>query len=168
LWPTRRGARPAHRLNAADVAAHARHTRIQVSLVLEEVEMAPGFPLGVVGRAVRGTAARTGKSAARGEVFLDIKPLCLRVEVTAAHRPRRGQSQRQLQQGGVPHDDPPHAPILMKPCAVLAPLKDASRRASARWPAAILDRGCARRLGVVRPGRRNGPFRQAKKGSFEF
>lgn len=42
-----------------------------------------------------------------------------------------------------------------------APLKDASRRASAVAPAragSILDRNCARRLGVVRPGRRNGPF----------
>src|SRR5271169_3386668 len=33
------------------------------------------------------------------------------------------------------------------------------RAAQARWPPAILDRGCARHLGVVRPGRRNGPFR---------
>ena len=52
----------------------------------------------------------------------------------------------------------------MAPCT--APLKDASRRTSAVAPAragAILDRGCARRRGVVRPGRRNGPFQPNKE-----
>src|SRR5271168_4958692 len=37
--------------------------------------------------------------------------------------------------------------------------------AQARWPSAILDRGCARRLGVVRPGRRNGPFQPNQETS---
>src|SRR5271165_560145 len=41
------------------------------------------------------------------------------------------------------------------PCSPPSRTLRAARRA--RWPAAILDRGCARRLGVVRPGRRNDP-----------
>src|SRR5271168_3806411 len=52
----------------------------------------------------------------------------------------------------------------MAPCT--APLKDASRRTRAVAPASagpILDRGCARRRGVVRPGRRNGPFQPNKE-----
>src|SRR5271168_3823054 len=53
---------------------------------------------------------------------------------------------------------PPRSPDLPEAGAVLAAVKDAARRASARWPAAILDGGCARRPGVVRPGRRNGPL----------
>jgi hypothetical protein len=47
--------------------------------------------------------------------------------------------------------------------AVLAALKDASRRLW-RWPSAILDRGCARRpLRGARSGRRNGPSGRTKK-----
>jgi len=37
-------------------------------------------------------------------------------------------------------------PVLFEVGAVLTAVKDASRRASARWPSAILDRGSARRL----------------------
>jgi hypothetical protein len=49
VWP-----RPSHvdGLDAAFVAADARHAGGQIGLVLEEVEVAPGLPLGVVGRAV--------------------------------------------------------------------------------------------------------------------
>src|SRR5277367_725138 len=43
----------------------------------------------------------------------------------------------------------------LAPCS---PPSRTLRAAQARWPSAILDRGCARRLGVVRPGRGNGPF----------
>ena len=39
---------------------------------------------------------------------------------------------------------------------VLAAVKHAARRLR-RWPSAMLDRGCARRLAQTRPGRRNGP-----------
>ena len=56
----------------------------------------------------------------------------------------------------------PHRPIspdLSKPGAVLAAVNNATRRARARWPAAIVDRSCARRLPFVRPGRRNGVFK---------
>src|SRR5208283_1878992 len=67
-------------------------------------EMAPGFPLGVVGRAARGTAGRTGETAAWSEVDLDVEPVCLDVEVATADRPRRGQTQRLLQQSCVTHD----------------------------------------------------------------
>jgi len=50
---------------------------------------------------------------------------------------------------------PPHSPGLPQPGAVLAAVNDAARRK--RWPpAAIIDRGCARRLADARPGWRNG------------
>src|SRR5271155_2218739 len=39
------------------------------------------------------------------------------------------------------------------------------RAAQARWPSAILDHGCARRLGRGRPGRRNGPFQPNQETS---
>ncbi len=42
----------------------------------------------------------------------------------------------------------------MAPCAT--PLKDAARRLR-RWPAAILDRRCARRPGVVQAGAEKRP-----------
>ena len=48
---------------------------------------------------------------------------------------------------------------------MLAPVKDAARRTSARWPAAILDRGCARRRRDIRPGRRNGLCQPNKETS---
>src|ERR1700733_13266301 len=50
----------------------------------------------------------------------------------------------------------------LAPCS---PPSRTLRAAQARWPSAILDRGCARRLGVVRPGRRNGPFRPNQETS---
>jgi DNA replication protein DnaC len=45
---------------------------------------------------------------------------------------------------------------------VLAAVKHAVRRLR-RWPAAMLDRDCARRLGNIRPGRRNGPCQPNKE-----
>jgi hypothetical protein len=88
VWP-----RPWHadRLDAAPIAADPWHAGVEVGLMLEEVEMAPGLPLGVVGRAVGRAAVRTGKSAARGKVDLDVQPVCLGIEVGAGYRPRRGQ-----------------------------------------------------------------------------
>ena len=56
---------------------------------------------------------------------------------------------------------------LAEPGAVLAAVKDATRRARARWPAkwrAILDRGSARRPGRFRPGQENGPRPNRKTG----
>jgi hypothetical protein len=50
-------------------------------------------------------------------------------------------------------------PATLRLAAGTAALKDASRRASARWPRkneAILDRGDPRCLGMFRPGRENG------------
>src|SRR5207344_1302807 len=90
-------------LDAALVAADARHAGMQIGLVLKEVEVAPSHPLGIIGRAVRRTAGRAGEAAARGEVDLDVEPMCLGVKVAAAHRPRWGQSQCLLQQRGVTH-----------------------------------------------------------------
>src|SRR5208337_4212888 len=96
-------------LDAACVATHARHAGIQVGLMLEEVEVAPGFPLGVVGRAVCGTATRTSKAAARGKIDLDIEAMCVRVKVAAAHGPWRGQSQRQFSRVVLCMVNPPHS-----------------------------------------------------------
>jgi hypothetical protein len=45
---------------------------------------------------------------------------------------------------------------------VLATVKHATRRLR-RWPAAMLDRDCARRLCNLRPGRRNGPLQPNKE-----
>src|SRR5579863_6702748 len=53
----------------------------------------------------------------------------------------------------------PARPAVLRLAAGATALKDASRRASARWPRkneAILDRGDARRLAMFRPGRENG------------
>src|SRR5271165_5633946 len=127
IWP-----RPGHvdRLDAASLAAHARHAGRQIGLMLEEVEMGPGFPLGVVGRAARGTAGRTGETAAWSEVDLDVEPVCLGVEVATADRPRRGKTQRLLQQSCVTHDRSlARRPSCSERGAVLATVKDAARRA---------------------------------------
>src|ERR1700690_1132110 len=53
----------------------------------------------------------------------------------------------------------PARPAVPRLAAGAAALKDASRRASARWPRkneAIPDRGGTRCLGMFRPGRENG------------
>ena len=88
VWP-----RPWHadRLDAAHIAADAWHAGVEIGLMLEEVEMAPGFPLGVVGRAIRRAATRTGKPATWGKVDLDVQPVCLGIEVGTGYRPRLGQ-----------------------------------------------------------------------------
>src|SRR5208283_4981895 len=120
-------------LDAAVLAADARHPGVKIGLVLKEVEVAPAHPLGVVGRAVRGAADRAGKAAAWGEVDLDIEPARLGVEVAAAYRPGRGQTQRLLQQRCVTHGwTSASGPVLVQPGAVLATVKDAARRASSR------------------------------------
>src|SRR6516162_2123904 len=85
------------------LSQRTRGARACIGLVLEEVEVAPGHPLGVIGRAVRRAAGRAGEAAARSEVNLDVEPVCLGVKVAAAHRPRWRQPQRQLQQSGVTH-----------------------------------------------------------------
>jgi hypothetical protein len=54
--------------------------------------------LGVVGRAVRGTAVRAGEAATGMEVYMDVEATCLRVKLAAGHRPWRCQRQRKLQQ----------------------------------------------------------------------
>src|SRR5208283_4653852 len=134
-------------LDAAFLAAHARHTGVQISLVLEEIEVSPGHPLGVVGRAVRRAAGRAGEAAAWPEVDLDIQAMRLGVEVGAHHGPWRRQAERLLHQRRIVHAclcilsaDA----VLIQTGAVLATVKDAARRASAvafghpvcrAWPA---------------------------------
>ena len=149
------------------LSQRTRGTRaLMIGLVLEEVQVAPTHLLGVVGGAVGGAAVGAGEAAARREVDLDVEPLCLGVEVAAGHRPGRRQPECQLQQVGIAHRRASRDPTCPSVAPRTAPLKDASRRASAVAPAragAILDRGCARRRGVVRPGRRNGPFQPNKE-----
>jgi hypothetical protein len=73
---------------------------------------------------------------------------------------RRGYSIRRGLRPGRRHaPSRPARPTLKRLAASAAALKDASRRASARWPLkneAILDRGGTRCLGMFRPGRENG------------
>jgi hypothetical protein len=54
---------------------------MQISLVLEEIEMAPRHLPGVVGRTVGRAATQAGKSAAGGEVDMDVEPACHGVEL---------------------------------------------------------------------------------------
>jgi hypothetical protein len=60
---------------------------MQIGLVLEEIEMAAGHMLGVVGRTVGHIAARARKSAAGGEVDMDVEPTCVGVEIATRHGP---------------------------------------------------------------------------------
>ena len=80
---------------------------MQIGLVLEEVEMSPRHPFGVVRRAIGSTAARAGKVTAGGEVYVDVKPPGLRIEVAASDRPRWREAQCQLQQADIAHDGLP-------------------------------------------------------------
>ena len=54
---------------------------------------------------------------------------------------------------------------LSPPGCWTCPAHRTLRAAQARWPAAILDRDCARRPAVVRPGRRNGRFQPNQETS---
>jgi hypothetical protein len=101
--------------------------------VLEEVEVSPGHPLGVVGRAVRCAAGRAGEAAAGGEVDLDVQPVRFGVEVRACHGPWRRQAERLLHQRRIVHACLcilSVGPVLIQLGAVLAAVKDAARRAS--------------------------------------
>ncbi len=77
--------------------------------MLEEVEVAPGFPLGVEWRTVGRAATGAGEAATGREVDLDVNPASLGVEIAAGHRPWRGQAQRHLHQCGVTHGQSLHA-----------------------------------------------------------
>ena len=92
------------------VAADPWHSGVQVGLVLEEVEMAPGHLVGIVRRTVGRTAGRAGKPAAGGEVDLDVEPARHGIEVAARHRPGWHDTQGQLQQAGVAHVVPSQLP----------------------------------------------------------
>src|SRR5208283_1022384 len=147
-------------LDAAFLAAHARHTGVQISLVLEEIEVSPGHPLGVVGRAVRRAAGRAGEAAAWPEVDLDIQAMRLGVEVGAHHGPWRRQAERLLHQRRIVHAclcilSVVPASSSLAPCS---PPSRTLRAAQARWPSAILDRGCARTPWGRQAGTKKRPF----------
>jgi hypothetical protein len=83
--------------------------------VLEEVEVAPSLPLGVIGRAVGRTADRAGKAATRGEVDFDVDSPRLRVEVGATDGPGRRKLQHQLQSGIAHSSTSLTLPMLSEP-----------------------------------------------------
>ena len=149
------------------VAADARHAGIEIGLMLEEVEMAPGHLLGVVGRAVGGAAVGTGEAAARRRSRSGCRDALPR-DRSRCGSPSRAASVRAPVAAGWYRA----SSCLLSPLDLVlsvAPCSPPSRTLRAAhggwWPAAILDRGCARRLGVVRPGRRNGPFQPNRKTS---
>jgi len=113
----------------------ARRAGVQIGLMLEEVEVTPGHPLGVVGRTVRRATGRAGEAAAWREVDLDIQAMGLRVEVRAHHCPWRRQAERLLHQRRIIQARALRilsgGSILLQPGAALAAVKDATRRASA-------------------------------------
>jgi hypothetical protein len=93
------------RPDATGVAAYARHAGVQIGLVLEKVEVAPRFALGIVGRAVRRAAAGADEAAAGCEVDLHIEPTGLGVEVAAHYGPGRRQAERLLHQSCIAHGE---------------------------------------------------------------
>src|ERR1700674_4465094 len=75
------------------------------------------------------------------------------------HKCERGIFHSMVFETGAAAPSRPAHPAIPRLAASAAALKDASRRARARWPRkneAILDRGSARSPGVFRPGRENG------------
>ena len=140
--------------------------------MLEEIEMAPRHLFGVIGRTIGGSAGRAGESGCQPcEVDMDIEPLALRRSNSTAGSTVQGegQAQRQLHQSGIAHARQLH------PQTVGPTLIQAWRRARHRQGrCAPRKRGGLRpsltaaargRLGVVRPGRRNGPFRPNQETS---
>lgn len=73
--------------DAALRAADTRHAGVQPGLMLEEVEVTPGFCLAVVGRTFLDGAFGAGEAAARGEVDVDVQSMRGGIEVTTSHGP---------------------------------------------------------------------------------
>src|SRR5690606_20330896 len=98
-----------HLPHAVLSAAHARHPRVQVGLVLEEVEMPPCLVLGVMDRALllRAPRLRAHEAGAAGKVEVQVKPARLGVELGPLDPPRCRESQRGGEQLLLHLDDPP-------------------------------------------------------------
>jgi hypothetical protein len=99
------GPRPRH-IDLPDAALAARDAgrpRMQECLVLEEVEMPPRLPRGVVDGAVGGLAVRTRKAPACFEVDLDVEALSCGVEVGGGDEPRRVDAEGKLEELGIEH-----------------------------------------------------------------
>jgi hypothetical protein len=58
---------------------------MQIGLVLEDVEMSPRHQLRVVRPAIGSTTAQAGKATAGGEVYMDVKPPSLCIEIAALY-----------------------------------------------------------------------------------
>jgi hypothetical protein len=122
-------------LDAAVGAGDARGARVQEGLMLEEVEVAPFLPGGVVHRAVGLAAGRAGEAAASGEVDLDVEATLVGVEGAGLDQPGRHQAQSELHEIDVAHG-PLLRPVCTHGAAVLASVKDKRLRrgAQARHP----------------------------------
>ncbi len=120
---------------------------MQIGLVLKEVEVAPRQSAAPqVGQAKRLPGAKSISMSSR----CASGSKSLRLTVHGGASPNACCSKEVSRMFGIPH-----SPGLPEPGDVLAAVNDAARRK--RWPPAIIDRGYARRLADVRPGRRNGP-----------
>src|SRR3954453_11633459 len=95
--------RHAHRLDAASLASDARPTRIQIGLVLPEVQMPPRQRPCVVDRAVRRATGRAGEPRVLVERDVDVQPLRRRIEARPGDKPRFLQPQRRLKRLKIPH-----------------------------------------------------------------
>jgi hypothetical protein len=104
------GTGPGHRdlgRLGAGRAAHPRHLGVEVSLELEEVQMAPLALLGVMHRLMLGPAVGTGEARPRREGHLEVDAPSRAVEGHIGHAPRRLQAQRDGEQRGRIHGDTP-------------------------------------------------------------
>src|SRR5215472_8275835 len=156
-WPCPRHIDEAH---ATVGTVDAGDARVQVGLVLKEIEVAPGLLHRVVHRAVGLAALGTGKAATGLEVDLDIEPLLVGVELGVHYHPRRHQAECELEQIDIAHGLS-SCPVCRYRAAVLVAVKNKPLRA--RDPRAFLT--ATRHVGVysVRPGRRNGLLKPNKE-----
>src|SRR5690625_1578019 len=104
------GPRHMGELDPAAGAGDPRHARIQVSLVLEEVEVTPRLLRGVVRGALLLPALRAGEPSAPAEVEVEVEPLDLRIELGTLHEPRALEPKSHLEEIHVPHADSLRSP----------------------------------------------------------
>ena len=146
------GPRYRNALDATCLAGDARHPGVEVGLVLEEIEMAPGHFLRVIGRAASGAATRTGEAAAARKIKIDVEPFVFGIECATGHQPRRPQTQRHLKQFGISHRR-----VFLRP-RLRGSVPPCSRQSRAsrlrRWLPATLDWPCARQ--PIKPAGRDG------------
>ena len=121
------GARPrpgnGNLLDATVGTRDAGHARVQVGLVLEEVEMPPLLHRRVVHRAIGLGAIGARKAAAAREVDPDIEALLRNVELARLDHPRRHKTESKLEQFDVTHVKL-LVPVRIDPAIVLVAVKE--------------------------------------------